>query len=189
MISLMSRYSCPLPEPSRPSLLVWTCGNGTNLPREEITSLSGTCSSYCFYPRHHIRSRSASQQRVSDTATFFTRGYLSQGNYLTAPSSNRGTIISLPDSVNFTFANSLTPSSGCPAYSTGDTGSASSNVFRATYQNAIAKRLNKFLDGLTLNATDIGVMQDLCGFQAEVDGDTRFCNVFEGAFDLATKLL
>ncbi|KAJ7685485.1 phosphoglycerate mutase-like protein [Mycena polygramma] len=122
---------------------------------------------------------SAAQQRVLDTATFFTRGYLSQGNYLTAPSSNRGTIISLPDSVNFTFANSLTPSTGCPLYSTGDTGAASATAFRATFQNAIAARLNKFLDGLTLNANDIGVMQDLCGFQAEVDGDTRFCDVFE----------
>ncbi|KAJ6597247.1 phosphoglycerate mutase-like protein [Mycena vulgaris] len=122
---------------------------------------------------------SAAQQRVLDTATFFTRGYLSQGNYLTTPSSNRGNIISLPDSVNFTSANSLTPSAGCPAYSSGDTGSASANAFRATYQNAIAKRLNKFLNGLTLNTSDIGVMQDLCGFQAEVSGDTRFCDVFE----------
>ncbi|KAJ7172166.1 phosphoglycerate mutase-like protein [Mycena filopes] len=122
---------------------------------------------------------SAAQQRVLDTATYFARGYLSQGNYLTTPSSNRGTIISLPDSVNFTFANSLTPSTGCPAYATGDTGAATSAAFRATYQNSIAARLNKFLDGLTITATDIGVMQDLCGFQAEIDGDTRFCDVFE----------
>ncbi|KAJ7047140.1 phosphoglycerate mutase-like protein [Mycena alexandri] len=122
---------------------------------------------------------SASQQRVLDTATFFTRGYLSQGNYLTTPSLNRGTIISLPDSVNFTFANSLTPSTGCPTYSTGDTSAVTSTAFRATYQSAIAARLNKFLDGLTLDATDIGVMQDLCGFQTEISGDTRFCHVFE----------
>ncbi|KAJ7721557.1 phosphoglycerate mutase-like protein [Mycena maculata] len=122
---------------------------------------------------------SASQQRVLDTATYFTRGYLSQGNYLTTPSLNRGSIISLPDSVNYTFANSLTPSAGCPAYSTGDTSSVATTTFRATYQNNIAARLNKFLDGLVLDATDIGVMQDLCGFQAEIDGDTRFCDVFE----------
>ncbi|KAJ7709541.1 phosphoglycerate mutase-like protein [Mycena rosella] len=121
---------------------------------------------------------SAAQQRVLDTSTFFARGYLSQGNYLTTPSSNRATIISLPDSVNYTFANSLTPSSGCPLYETGDT-SATANTFRATYQTGIANRLNKFLHGLTLDATDIGPMQDLCGFQAEVDGDTRFCDVFE----------
>lgn len=138
--------------------------------------------SFAFHSCLHLLKlpRSAAQQRVLDTATFFTRGYLSQGNYLTAPSSNRGTIISLADSVNFTFADSLTPSTGCPLYSTGDTGSASATVFRATYQDKIAARLNKFLDGLTLTASDIGVMQDLCGFQAEVDGDTRFCDVFEG---------
>ena len=85
----------------------------------------------------------------------------------------------MPDSVNFTFADSLTPSAACPLYSGGDT-SVKATVFRATYQGNIANRLNQFLDGLTLNATDIGVMQDLCGFQAEVDGDTRFCDIFEG---------
>ncbi|KAJ7632915.1 phosphoglycerate mutase-like protein [Roridomyces roridus] len=122
---------------------------------------------------------SASQQRVVDTATYFTRGYLSQGNYLTGPNENRGTIISLPDSVNFTFANSLTPSAACPLYPTGDTSGIATTTFRATFQNNIAARLNKFLKGLTLNATDIGVMQDLCGFQAEINGDTRFCDVFE----------
>ncbi|KAF8056540.1 phosphoglycerate mutase-like protein [Lyophyllum atratum] len=122
---------------------------------------------------------SASQQRVLDTATYFMRGYLSQGNYHTAPDLNHGSIISLPDSVNFTFADSLTPSAACPAYNTGNTGSAKSNTFRATYQTRIAQRLNKFVDGLTLTAADIGVMQDLCGFSAEVSGDTRFCDVFE----------
>lgn len=133
-----------------------------------------------FLRSWNIDNRSASQQRVLDTATYFARGYLSQGNYLTTPDENRGTIIPLPDSVNFTFANSLTPSTGCPTYSAGDTGSAHANAFRNTYQSNIAARLNQFLDGLTLNATDIGVMQDLCGFQAEIDGDTRFCDVFEG---------
>ncbi|KAJ7085762.1 phosphoglycerate mutase-like protein [Mycena belliarum] len=122
---------------------------------------------------------SAAQQRVLDTATFFARGYLAQGNYLAAPSSNRGSIITLPDSVNYTFANSLTPSTGCPLYKTGDTGASSADAFRATYQNATANRLNTFLDGLALNASDIGAMQDLCGFQAEINGDTRFCDVFE----------
>lgn len=124
--------------------------------------------------------RAASQQRVLDTATYFLRGYLSQGNYLTDPQLNRGSIISLPDSVNNTFANSLTPSASCPTYNAGNTGSSISNNFRSTYQDAIAHRLNKFLDGLTLTASDIGVMQDLCGFSAEINGDTRFCDIFEG---------
>lgn len=124
--------------------------------------------------------RSASQQRVFDTASYFLRGYLSQGNYLTAPGFNRGTIISLPDSVNYTFANSLTPSASCPAYPSGNTGSAKSTAYRASYQTRIAERLNKFLDGLTLVASDIGVMQDLCGFSTEINGDTRFCDIFEG---------
>ncbi|GJE97574.1 phosphoglycerate mutase-like protein [Phanerochaete sordida] len=122
---------------------------------------------------------SAGQQRVVDTATFFLRGYLSQGNYLGSPDQNRGFVVVMPDSVNFTFADSLTSSNGCPAYNAGSNGTAQSNAFRATFQQRVADRLNRFLDGLTLDPTDIGVMQDLCGFQAEVNGDTRFCNVFE----------
>ena len=123
--------------------------------------------------------RSAGQQRVVDTATYFTLGYLSQGNYLSTLSANRGQIVTMPDSVNFTFADSLTPSTGCPLYSQGDT-SAKATTFRGTYQGNIATRLNKFLDGLALDATGISVMQDLCGFQAEIDGDTRFCDIFDG---------
>ncbi|KAI0701699.1 phosphoglycerate mutase-like protein [Earliella scabrosa] len=120
----------------------------------------------------------ADQQRCVDTANYFTLGYLSQGNYLSAPNANRGHIITSPDSVNYTFAASLTPSAACPAYPSGNTASKAGE-FRATYQGKIAARLNRFLDGLTLTATDIGVMQDLCGFQAEVSGDTRFCEIFE----------
>ncbi|KAJ7583789.1 phosphoglycerate mutase-like protein [Mycena floridula] len=123
---------------------------------------------------------SAAQQRVLDTATYFIRGYLSQGNYLDSPNSNRGTVISLVDSAtNSTFADSLTPSASCPLYAAGDTGAASATAFRVTYQQAIANRLNEFLDGLVLTPSDIGVMQDLCGFGFEVSGDRRFCDVFQ----------
>ncbi|KAF9443372.1 phosphoglycerate mutase-like protein [Macrolepiota fuliginosa MF-IS2] len=122
----------------------------------------------------------AGQQRVVDTATYFARGYLSAGNYLDDPSSNRGTLVVLVDSAtNTTFADSLTPSSSCPAYGVfGGNGSTTSDAFRATFRPAIADRLNKFLDGLVLDANDIGVMQDLCGFGFEVSGEHRFCDAF-----------
>lgn len=127
--------------------------------------------------------RAAGQQRVVDTATYFLRGYLSQGNYLTTPSLNRGSVFTLPDSVNFTFADSLTPSTSCPNYAGGDTGAASATAFRATFQNGVAARLSAaFLRGLVLNATDIGPMMDLCGFSDEINGDDRFCNVFQRTF-------
>ncbi|KAG5653472.1 hypothetical protein H0H81_000241 [Sphagnurus paluster] len=121
----------------------------------------------------------ASQQRCVDTSTYFLRGYLSQGNYLATPELNRGRSILLADSVSYTHANSLTPSAACPAYASGSTGSAKANAYRATYQARVAQRLNTFLDGLTLDAGDIGPMQDLCGFQAGINGDTRFCDIFE----------
>ncbi|KIY43671.1 phosphoglycerate mutase-like protein, partial [Fistulina hepatica ATCC 64428] len=122
---------------------------------------------------------SAGEQRVIDTSAYFTRGYLSDGNYLDDLSENRGQIVALPDSVNYTFANSLTPGSSCPPFTNTDTGSSSADTFRATYQSTVAARLNQYLDGLTLDASDIGVMGDLCGYEAAIDGDTRFCGVFE----------
>ncbi|VDC05071.1 unnamed protein product [Peniophora sp. CBMAI 1063] len=120
---------------------------------------------------------SAGQQRVVDTATYFVRGYLSQGNYIGLTDENQGTIITLPDSVNYTFANSLTPSAACPNYA-GGANSTIVNDFRASYRTGQAERLNKFLDGLVLNEDDVGVMGDLCGFQAALNGDTRFCKIF-----------
>ncbi|KAK7443232.1 hypothetical protein VKT23_015830 [Stygiomarasmius scandens] len=122
----------------------------------------------------------AGQQRVIDTATYFTRGYLSAGNYLTEPSFNRGSLIILPDSAtNTTFADSLTPSSSCPSYGIfSGNGSTTSDTFRATFRQRVADRLNFFLDGLALDTTDIGVMQDLCGFGFEVSGEHRFCDIF-----------
>ncbi len=124
--------------------------------------------------------RSAGQQRCVDTTTYFLRGYLSQGNYINDTDSNRGHIVTLPDSVNDTFADSLTTSASCPAYAKADNGTAISSAYRALYQSTVADRLNQFLEGdLVLDETDVGVMGDLCGFLYEVSGDRRFCDVFE----------
>ncbi|KIJ52658.1 hypothetical protein M422DRAFT_776265 [Sphaerobolus stellatus SS14] len=114
----------------------------------------------------------ASQQRVVDTANFFLSGYLSSGHYNVASLEH---LVILPDSVNFTFANSLTPSAGCPNYVNNDT--VGSN-YRAAFQPAVTTRLNKLLDGLTLVDTDIGVMMDLCAYQTEIAGSSPFCDVF-----------
>ena len=114
-----------------------------------------------------------------DTASYFLRGYLSQGNYLGNTTANRGSTISLPDSVNYTYANSLTPSSSCKLYSSGDKSSYATS-YRANYRPAVATRLNRWLNGLVLDASDVGVMQDLCGFQTALNGDSRFCDIFEG---------
>ncbi|TCD67470.1 hypothetical protein EIP91_012331 [Steccherinum ochraceum] len=122
----------------------------------------------------------ANQQRSVDTATYFTRGYLSQGNYLNNTNLNRGTVITLADSPSDSgFADTVTPSASCPAYAgPSAAGGNNSNLFRTTYQNATAARLNFYLDGLVLNATDVGVMQDLCAWSSEISGDLRFCKAF-----------
>ncbi|TCD65160.1 hypothetical protein EIP91_003016 [Steccherinum ochraceum] len=123
----------------------------------------------------------SNQQRVVDTATYFTRGYMSQGNYLNDTNLNRATVITIVDaSSDAPWADSLTPSNSCPAYQEPMTaGGNNSNIFRTTFQNTTANRLNFFLDGLTLNATDVGVMMDLCAWSWEIDGDLDFCRAFE----------
>lgn len=153
------------------------------------------CVQLCFLhtPFESHIPRSAGEQRVVDTATYFLRGYLSDGNYLSDPSLNRGHLVVLPDSLtadqainatNGTFADSLTPSASCPPYTVfSNNGSVAASTFRATYQNRTAARINSFLQGnLTFDATDIGVMQDLCGFGFEINGDRRFCDIFTGKF-------
>ncbi|KAF8588893.1 phosphoglycerate mutase-like protein [Ramaria rubella] len=114
----------------------------------------------------------ASEQRVLDTAFFWISGYLSSGHYNVSSLSR---IVSLPDSVNFTFANSLTASAACPNYVNNVT--LSSN-FKAAFLPAITKRLNKFLEGLTLTDSDTSIMMDLCPYQTEISGNSQFCNIF-----------
>ncbi|KAK4699832.1 acid phosphatase, partial [Phenoliferia sp. Uapishka_3] len=115
---------------------------------------------------------SASQQRVVDTAQWFLDGYLSQGHYNI---SDLGKIVLMADSVNYTYANSLTPTNSCPKFAENDT--LGSN-YRAAYKPAIVTRLNRYLDGLTLDVTDVGKMMDLCGYQTEISGYSPFCDVF-----------
>ena len=92
----------------------------------------------------------------------------------------------MPDSVNTTGADSLTASAACPNYSPAAAGGGNfSSAFRAMYQPGIAARLNTMLDGLTLNTTDVGVMQDLCGWSVHINGDRRFCNIFTREFIVA----
>lgn len=70
--------------------------------------------------------------------------------------------------------------------------------YRTAFRPAITSRLNKFLDGLVLTDTDIGVMMDLCvgtlalsvfiqnsylsfqPYQTEIAGSSPFCAVFTG---------
>ncbi|KAF9075328.1 histidine phosphatase superfamily [Rhodocollybia butyracea] len=168
----------------------------------ELADLSSTGSQEAFDLGVELRKRYAftdggenftawttSETRVLDTATYFTRGYLSAGNYLSDPSLNRGHLIVLPDGLtaeqaanatNGSFADSLTPSTSCPPYAVfKSNGSSASDTFSNTYQNQTAARINAFLQGnLSFVGTDIGIMQDLCGFGFEISGDRRFCEVF-----------
>lgn len=90
-----------------------------------------------------------------------------------------GKIIALPDSVKYTYSNSLTPSAACPNYAKGSNSTIVNN-FRASYRSGQVERLNRYLNGLVLDQNDVGIMGDLCGFLGALNGDTRFCDVFTG---------
>ncbi|KZO96059.1 phosphoglycerate mutase-like protein [Calocera viscosa TUFC12733] len=122
---------------------------------------------------------SAAQERVLATAANFLRGYLAQGSYVNNATLNRGAIVSMPDSVNWTSADSLTFTNGCPNYSNGDQSGPMKAVWSNLWQPRVAARLNSlYVQGeLNFTASDVSVMGDLCGFSAEVDGDTRFCDI------------
>lgn len=80
----------------------------------------------------------------------------------------------MADSIKYTYANSLTATNGCSNFAENDT---LASTYRSAYQPAIATRLNKYLDGLVLTATDIGPMMDLCGYQSEILGYSPFCDI------------
>ncbi|KAF8515380.1 phosphoglycerate mutase-like protein [Hysterangium stoloniferum] len=154
-------------------------------PNNQATFLSVTGGSEAFSLGANLRKRygftkggddmivwAASQQRVVDTASFWLSGYLSSGHY-DVPSLER--IVLLPDSVNFTFANSLTASAACPNYVNNVT--LGSN-FRAAMRPPITARLNKFLNGIALTDSDVGIMMDLCPFETEIQGTSSFCDIF-----------
>lgn len=114
----------------------------------------------------------ASQQRCVDTAQWFLQGYLSPGHYNVE---SLGKIVKMADSVNYTFANSLTATNSCPRYVTNET---FADNYRTSYRSAITSRLNQYIRGYELTEADIGAMMDLCGFQTEIAGSSPFCDVF-----------
>jgi hypothetical protein len=173
------------------SISVLNYESGMRSLPEERTSPHGMFNSVLNVQLITFSPRTTNELRVLDTATYFMRGYLSAGNYLSDPSLNRGHLIVLANGLtaeqsanatNGSFADSLTPSTSCPPYALfSNNGSSTSNTFSGTFQNQTAARINALLRGnLSFNATDIGVMQDLCGFGFEISGDRRFCEVFTG---------
>ena len=73
-------------------------------------------------------------------------------------------------------ADSLTPYSSCPQYSS-SFGSKQSGQFQQTYTAPIIARLNALAPSFNFTATDIYGMQEMCGYETVIRGSSPFCDL------------
>lgn len=75
-----------------------------------------------------------------------------------------------------TGADSLTPYKACPAYSS-SRGSSQSTVFQKKYTAPIISRFRSEVPTFNWTASDIYGMQQLCGYETVIRGDSPFCSL------------
>ena len=73
-------------------------------------------------------------------------------------------------------ANSLTPYSSCPAYSS-SAGSKQSGQYVHKYTTAIIARLNAYAPAFNFTSDDIFAMQEMCGYDTVIRGASPFCSL------------
>ena len=77
---------------------------------------------------------------------------------------------------DFAGANTLTPMSSCPAYST-KSGSIQAEQFAETYIPAILDRFNSMTSAFNFTAEDVLAMQTLCAYESVILGYSNFCSL------------
>jgi len=73
-------------------------------------------------------------------------------------------------------ADSLTPYKGCPKYSS-SYGSNQSQEYQDIYTNPIVARLHDLAPGFNFTSDDVVGMQQLCGYETVIRGDSQFCSL------------
>jgi acid phosphatase len=73
-------------------------------------------------------------------------------------------------------ADSLTPYKGCPKYSS-SFGSKQSGEFQKVYTAPIIERFRNLAPAINWTANDITGMQQLCGYETVIRGDSPFCSL------------
>lgn len=73
-------------------------------------------------------------------------------------------------------ADSLTPYSSCPAYSS-SSGSDESAVYQEKYAKPIVARFNNLAPRFNFSVDDIFGMQQLCGYETVIRGKSPFCDL------------
>ncbi|KAJ4413077.1 hypothetical protein N0V91_000051 [Didymella pomorum] len=73
-------------------------------------------------------------------------------------------------------ADSLTPYKGCPKYSS-SFGSKQSGQFQKVYTAPIIERFRAYAPSFNWTANDITAMQQLCGYETVIRGESPFCDL------------
>ena len=110
---------------------------------------------------------SSTAERTTKSATSFIEGLVRR--------SNETQLLEIAEGKNES-ANSLTPYSSCPAYSS-SRGSEQSSAFAKQYTAPIIARLNDQASAFNFTTNDIIGMQELCGYETVIRGSSPFCNL------------
>jgi hypothetical protein len=110
---------------------------------------------------------SSTAERTTKSATSFIEGLVRR--------SNETQLVEIAEGKNES-ANSLTPYSSCPAYSS-SRGSEQSSAFSKQYTAPIIARFQAFAPGFNFTTDDIIGMQELCGYETVIRGGSPFCDL------------
>ena len=117
-------------------------------------------------------------KRVIDTARYFAAGFFG------IDWNNKAALQVIPESPD-READTLTPGRTCLKYRNNsvayghDYGNEMMNLFRSTYEPAIAARLAQENSGFRFTPADVFTMQLICGFETIAKGNSSWCDVFD----------
>ncbi|KAI0183520.1 histidine acid phosphatase [Xylaria flabelliformis] len=158
-LNFLSGWTAPITEAEQELL--------TRVGRVEAAQLGATLS--FRYPNLKIPAHvwTSSAERTYKSAESLVRGLETDDNGIS--------VISIYESKK-AGANSLTPYSSCPAYSS-SAGSDQSGVFIKKFTAPIAARLNALAPEFNFTSNDIYGMMELCGYESVIRGSSPFCNL------------
>ncbi|KAI1739896.1 histidine acid phosphatase [Xylaria scruposa] len=158
-LNFLSGWTAPITEAEQELL--------TRVGRVEAAQLGATLS--FRYPNLKIPAHvwTSSAERTYKSAESLVRGLETDDNGIR--------VISIYESKK-AGANSLTPYSSCPAYSS-SAGSDQSGVFIKKFTAPIAARLNSLAPEFNFTSNDIYGMMELCGYESVIRGSSPFCSL------------
>ncbi|KAI0432197.1 histidine acid phosphatase [Xylaria sp. FL1042] len=158
-LNFLSGWTAPITEAEQELL--------TRVGRVEAAQLGATLS--FRYPNLRIPAHvwTSSAERTYKSAESLVRGLETDDNGIR--------VISIYESKK-AGANSLTPYSSCPAYSS-SAGSDQSSVYLKKFTAPVTARLNALVSGFNFTSNDVYGMMELCGYESVIRGSSPFCDL------------